>query len=165
MINALLKINTQVEHSISTTTRQPRYDEVQGNPYYFIRVEEFETMIHERRFLEWAPVLNNYYGTTHSEIDRILKNGHIAILDIDIQGALQIKRLHPEVTTVFIEPPSLEILGERLRRRGTETDEQITERLTLANEEMKHKAAYDYTIVNDTVQKALVELQNIIHKL
>lgn len=165
LINALIKQNKNVEHSISTTTRPPRVVERADDPYYFVSREEFEKMISNGMFLEWAKVLDHYYGTTLSEVERIFSHGHIAILDIDIQGAMQLKEKYPEVCTVFIEPPSLEILAERLSNRGTETKEQIKGRLELAKVELEHKDQYDHVIINDKLDDALLQLKNIVNRL
>jgi len=165
LINALIKQNPKVEHSISTTTRAPRVNERADDPYYFVSREEFEKMIAEDRFLEWAKVLEQYYGTTRNEVERILARGHIAILDIDIQGAMQIKKKYPEVCTVFIEPPSMEILADRLRKRATESEEQIQGRLELARHELTHKDQYDYVVVNNVLEDALAELTQIVNRL
>ena len=165
LINALIKQNNRVEHSISTTTRAKRAVERADDPYYFVTREEFEKMIAEDKFLEWAKVLDQYYGTTRAEVDRIFAKNHIAILDIDTQGAMQLKKKYPEVCTVFIEPPSLEILAERLRKRGTETEEQIQQRLTLARRELPHKSEYDHVIVNDILENALTRLMEIANRL
>jgi guanylate kinase len=165
LINALVKKNSRVEHSISTTTRKTRAIERADDPYYFVSREEFEKMIAQDKFLEWARVLDQYYGTTRDEVERIFSHDHIAILDIDIQGAMQLKKQYPEVCTIFIEPPSLEILAERLRKRGTETEEQILQRLTLAKIELSHKDQYDFVIVNDNLDDALTKLTQIVDRL
>ena len=165
LINSLLKKNNKVEHSVSTTTRNRRKVERADDPYYFVSREEFEKMIAENKFLEWAKILDQYYGTTLAEVERIFSHGHIAILDIDIQGAVQIKNKYPEVCTIFIEPPSLDILAERLRRRGTETEEQIQERLSLAKEELLHKDKYDHVILNDNLDEAPAKLEAIVDNL
>lgn len=165
VINKIIEKNTRVVHSISTTTRLPRENEKEGNPYYFVDQESFKKMIANNDFLEWAQVYENYYGTTFAEIQRITEAGQIPILDIDIQGAMQIKNKHPEVTTVFIDPPSMEILAERLRKRGTDSEEQILTRLAHAEMEVMHKDKYDCVILNDTLEKAVAKLAEIIEKL
>jgi guanylate kinase len=165
LINEILSKRNDVEHSISTTTRSSRGKESEGDPYYFVSQGDFVQMISENKFLEWAKVLNNYYGTTYNEISRIKGNNHKALLDIDVQGAMQVKKNHPEVTTVFIEPPSLEILSQRLRKRGTESEEQILERLNLAREEMESRGMYDYIIINDDLKKAVFELNSLIENI
>jgi len=165
LINKILSKRSDVEHSISTTTRSPRKGETNGNQYYFVDQSQFVEMISQNKFLEWAKVLNNYYGTSYDEISRIGKNHRKALLDIDVQGAMEVKKNHPEVTTVFIEPPSLEVLSQRLRARGTETEEQMLERLNLAREELKSRGLYDFIIINDDLQNAVSELNKLIDNI
>lgn len=162
LINNLLKTREDLVYSISTTTRKPRNGEFHGVNYYFISAEEFEKKIEKNEFFEWAPVLSNYYGTTTEEIERIFANKKHAILDLDVQGALQVKEKSPEVVTIFIMPPSIEILQKRLETRGSETASEIQRRLILAQVEIKEKDKYDYSIINDDLDKAVAELNQII---
>lgn len=162
LIGELMKQRSDLSHCISTTTRTPRGSEQNGEHYYFVDQGTFEKMIEQKAFLEYAKVLDNYYGTSLKEVNRIHTNSKKAILDIDVQGAMQIMEKHPDVTAIFIEPPSLKILKERLIKRGTETEEQIDKRMALAVQEMGHKGLYKYNIINDDLQKATDQLNSII---
>lgn len=167
MINKALQKRDDLAHCISTTTRPPRQGEKDGVNYHFIERGEFERQIEEGMFLEYAKVLNNYYGTSLAELDRIAKEGKMAVLDIDVQGAIQMMEMRahknlPSMITIFVEPPSLEILEERLRIRGSESEEQINERVALAKEELLEKGKYDLVIVNDTLEAALKKLEAAI---
>lgn len=165
LIQALLNKRTDMVHCISTTTRKPRKGEEAGIDYYFIAKSEFEKQIKKDAFLEWARVLDNYYGTSLEEVERIRKEGKIPILDIDIQGAFQLKEKNPYTCLIFIIPPSLEELEKRLRLRGTETEEEIRKRMELAHEEIKAAKDYDHIIINDSIQDAILQLENTIDEL
>lgn len=154
-----------LQHSISTTTRQPRGSEQHGVNYYFISREEFEKAIEQDKFLEYAPVLDRYYGTSRAEIDRIIAQGKIPILDIDVQGALQIKSSGIPCRLIFIMPPSLEVLRTRLEARGTEPPEQIAKRMELAVHELDFRHEYDLIIVNGDLDKAVQELDSYLNSL
>ncbi|MES0491360.1 MAG: guanylate kinase [Leptospirales bacterium] len=164
IIRALKELRSDVVHAISTTTRPVRNKEQDGVDYYYVSRLEFIQMIQNRDFLEWAPVLENYYGTSLNEIERIKKIHKIAVLDIDVQGALQVKKNDPEAILVFLTPPSLQELKERLIGRATENLAQIQERLELASEEIKYKDDYDYHIVNDEVAITVGKIEEIIEK-
>lgn len=144
--------------SVSATTRQPRPGELHGTHYYFLSHEEFDRLIEEDGFLEWAPVHANKYGTPRAKVEESIKAGKQVILEIDVQGAFQIKEKMPEAILVFIEPPSLEILEERLRNRGTETEDVIAARMKVASVELSQKMKYDYRVVNDNFDEALAQL-------
>ena len=165
LIDELLKRRSDIIHCISSTTRNPRKGEKEGVNYYFISREEFEEQIEKKAFLEWAPVLDNYYGTSNKEIERIRKAGKVPILDIDIQGAFQLKEKNPYVCLIFIVPPSLEELERRLRLRGTETEEEIVKRMKLARKEINYAKRFDHLVVNDTVNEACNRLEKIINAL
>ncbi|MGX8941143.1 guanylate kinase [Symbiopectobacterium sp. Eva_TO] len=164
LINALLKTqplyDTQV--SISHTTRAKRPGENHGEHYFFVSVDEFKRMIQEDAFLEYAEVFGNYYGTSKTAIEQVLATGVDIFLDIDWQGAEQIRRRMPQARSIFILPPSKEELGRRLRGRGQDSDEVIARRMAQAVAEMTHYAEYDYLIVNDDFDLALSDLKTII---
>ena len=148
--------------SVSATTRLPRPGEIDGKSYYFLSEEEFLLRRAQREFLEWAQVFGNYYGTLHSEVDRLLDAGFNVLLDIDTQGAANVRQLRPEAVSVFIMPPSMEELKRRIIRRGTETPDVLEFRLSRAESEMALATNYDYIIVNDDLETAAGELLDII---
>ncbi len=142
------------EFVVSTTTRPRRSNEVADKNYYFIPVDEFKRMIEEGGFIEWAFVHGNYYGITKKEIDRIKATRKIPIFDVDVQGAATLRKSLPDAVFVYIVPPSLKVLQERLRGRGTDSEEQIRLRLHNAIEELKYYQYYDYIIINDSIPEA-----------
>lgn len=150
--------------SVSATTRKPRPGEQNGIHYYFLTREQFEQMIHEDAFLEYAKYVDNYYGTPKEPIIKHLEKGENVILDIEVQGSQQVKAKMPEAVSIFIIPPSLEELGRRLRGRGTENEETVLQRLALAAEELKLSEQYDYVVVNDNVARAAEQIIDIMQK-
>ncbi|GAA0505250.1 guanylate kinase [Tatumella terrea] len=164
LIQALLKTqplyDTQV--SVSHTTRDIRPGEVAGEHYYFVSKDEFRAMIAENAFLEYAEVFGNYYGTSRKAIEQVLSTGVDVFLDIDWQGAQQIRRQMPESRSIFVLPPSKDELDRRLRGRGQDSEEIIEKRMAKAVDEMSHYAEYDYLIVNDDFDLALSDLKTII---
>ena len=159
----LIKRNDNVKLSISMTTRLPREGEEDGVNYYFVSKEEFEQRIKDNKFLEYAVVHNGkYYGTPKDKVEEMLKNGKDVILEIDIQGALAINNLIPEAVFIFIMPPSMEILKERLIKRNTETKEQILERFTKAYTEINEVSKYNYVVINDEVEEAVKKIEAIL---
>lgn len=159
----LVSRNENIKLSISMTTRNPRIGEVDGINYYFVTKEEFEKRIKENKFLEYAIVHNgNYYGTPKDKVDELLKQGQDVILEIDIQGALAINNLIPEAVFIFIMPPSMKILKERLIKRNTETKEQIVERFTKAYLEINEISKYNYVVINDEVENAVKKIEAIL---
>ena len=161
-VAAQLKDDETVHLSISQTTRAPRPGEVNGREYHFVSVEEFEALKEENAFLEWAYVHGNYYGTSKKWIAQELELGHDVLLEIDWQGALQVKRLFPDVVGVFILPPSVEALRARLNKRATDSDEVIARRLAGAGAEMVHAGEFDYVIINDDFERATQDLIAIV---
>lgn len=149
-------------YSISCTTRPPRPGERDGVEYRFISKQEFENRIRQGLFLEHAFVHDNFYGTLREDVERELGDGHDVLLEIDVQGAEQIRSLVPDSVSIFVSPPSLEILEKRLRQRGTESEKQIALRLENAKKEMRQAPWYAYDIVNDTVDRAAGKLKDII---
>ncbi len=164
LIQALLKTqplyDTQV--SVSHTTRAPRPGEVHGEHYFFVNHDEFKSMIGEDAFLEHAEVFGNYYGTSRAAIEQVLATGVDVFLDIDWQGAQQIRARMPQARSIFILPPSKLELDRRLRGRGQDSEEVIAKRMAQAVAEMSHYAEYDYLIVNDDFDTALGDLKTII---
>jgi guanylate kinase len=149
-------------HSVSATTRKPRKYEEEGVHYYFMERAEFEKTITEVHFLEWAEVHGQYYGTPSEEVDRRLTGGEDVIMDLDVQGALQVKKHRPDAVMIFIMPPSLEVLRKRIEDRQTETEESLQRRLSIAEKEMGHRDQYEHVIVNDVLDDAYVELASVI---
>ncbi|MGX2970200.1 guanylate kinase [Ursidibacter sp. B-7004-1] len=164
LINALLADlpRSEVQLSISHTTRNPRPAEENGVHYYFTTHDEFKSLIEKDHFLEWAEVFGNYYGTSLPMIERSLENGIDVFLDIDWQGARQIREKVTTVKTIFILPPSKAELEKRLIGRGQDSAETIAKRMAEAVSEMSHYNEFDYVIVNDDFQQALAELKSIL---
>ncbi|MBP7653655.1 guanylate kinase [Candidatus Dependentiae bacterium] len=152
----------KISFSVSMTTRKPRQGEVDGVDYKFVEVDEFKKTIEKNGFLEWAQVHNNYYGTPISLVREKTDNGIDIILDIDVQGGMQVKERAPESILIFIAPPSMEELERRLKGRQTDSEEVINVRLKNAYKEMEYKDKYDFLIINDNLEQAVEELKNII---
>ncbi len=148
--------------SISATTRAPRPIDAEGVTYYFKTKEEFRRMIDENEVLEWAEYVGNYYGTPRKPVEDALSRGLDVILEIEVQGAMQIKKNFPEAVLTFIAPPSYEELESRLRGRGTETEEQILSRLQTAKGELALMGDYDYIVVNDQIEQASMDLLTVL---
>ena len=159
---SILEKNDHIKLSISATTRKPRTGEVHGVNYFFIEKEEFKTMIEQGEFLEYAQIYDNFYGTPKAAIMETLEKGQDVILEIEMQGARQVKEVYPEGIFVFVLPPSLKELKNRIVGRGTETAEEIEKRFSCAFEEIKQIDDYDYFIVNQDVEKSVKELESII---
>lgn len=162
LVNAVLEKNPHIHLSISATTREPRVGEEHGSHYYFMTVEEFKDNIHKGNFIEWAEVHGNYYGTPLGPIKERLEAGDPVILEIDVNGAFQVREKLPHAQLVFIAPPSLDVLEERLRGRGTESEEVIRHRMENALGEMEAAKEYDIVIVNDDLNKATNELLSVL---
>lgn len=161
LYKALLKADDKVRISISHTTRAPRAGEEHGREYYFIDDESFLDMIAEDAFFEHAQVFDHYYGTSKASIFSMLEQGLDVILEIDWQGARQVRQLYPEAVGIFILPPSLPSLEERLKKRATDTEDVIQRRMAKAVNEMSHYHEYDFVIVNDDFDTALAEMSSI----
>jgi len=151
-----------LKYSISCTTRPPREGEIDGVDYLFIDLPTFEKMKQQREFLEWAKVHGNYYGTPRKPIEEWLKKGEDVILEIDVQGAKQVKKNFEGGVFIFIAPPSLKTLEERLKRRNTDREDEILLRMTNARIEMQCISDYDYLVVNDQLEEAVNKLLAII---
>lgn len=149
--------------SVSATTRQPRPGEENGKQYFFLSREEFETKIQTGQMLEYAEYVGNYYGTPREPVERWMDQGRDVVLEIEVKGGAQVKKLMPECVSIFILPPSMQVLEKRLRGRGTEEEATIQQRLAKAREEIPHAKEYDYVVFNDRLEDAVSDLRAIIH--
>ena len=162
IINRLLSEDKRCEFVISTTTRKPRNDEIHGRSYYFTTVDEFKKQIKNGKFIEWAIVHQNYYGVTKKEFDRIQTLGKIPLFDVDVQGAKKLKNMFKEAIYIFIAPPTIEGLRERLKNRGTDSEEEINLRIQNAVNELKELKNYDYIIINNDIEESLLDIKAIL---
>ena len=165
IVARLLAALPDLELSISATTRGPRPREDEGRHYYFVDREQFDEMIEAGGFLEWADIFGERYGTPSEPVARALGKGRDVLVEIDIQGARQVKAADPAAYMVFITPPSLQELERRLRSRGTETDAQIRRRLAKASDELAAEPEFDVTVVNDDLERAAREVVQIVDRL
>jgi guanylate kinase len=163
LVNALLELDTRVQPSVSHTTRPPRGQEKHGREYYFVSSKEFDLMVLADAFVEWAFVHGQRYGTSKKAIEDRIAQGADVILEIDFQGALQIKRIFTNAVLIFILPPSWEELRSRLERRGEDAPDVIDLRLSNAAEEMAQAREFDFVIINELFERALFDLKAIVH--
>ena len=163
LVKALMEFDAGVQPSVSHTTRAPRGQEFHGREYFFIDDAQFDDMVANNAFLEWAYVHGNRYGTSKSTIEERISQGLDVVLEIDFQGAVQIKRLFANAVLIFILPPSWEELRSRLQRRGEDTAEVIEIRLANAATEMARAHEFDFVIINQLFDKALFDLKAIVH--
>jgi len=163
LVTALRELDAGVQPSVSHTTRSPRGQEFDGREYFFINDAEFDAMVANHAFLEWAQVHGNRYGTSKSTIEERISQGLDVVLEIDFQGAVQIKQLFANAVLIFILPPSWEELRSRLQRRGEDTAEVIEIRLANAATEMAQAHEFDFVIINQLFDKALFDLKAIVH--
>lgn len=161
LVKALLEKDPAIRLSVSYTTRAPRPGEVDGEHYHFVDKEEFQTRLGKGEFLESAEVYGNFYGTSQPWIEAEMAGGRDILLEIDWQGAAQVRKLMPKARSIFILPPSIEALRRRLEGRGTDSVEVIARRMAAAREDISHALAFDYLVVNDKFEEALVDLQAI----
>lgn len=162
LVKALLERLPELHVSVSNTTRQRRPTEEHGREYYFVSVPEFQDLVERGEFLEHARVFDNYYGTGRRPVEAQLGKGHNVVLEIDWQGAQQVRAAMPECSTIFILPPSRRALEERLRKRATDSDEVIERRLRDAVGDMSHWREFDYVVVNDDFEQAVGNLTRIV---
>lgn len=162
LVKGVLARRPDMHLTVSATTRPARPGERNGFEYHFIPVSEFLGMRDRGEFLEWAEVHGNYYGTPRREVDGPLASGRDVICELDIQGAVAVKRFKPQATLIFIEPPSLDDLFLRLRGRGTEDPDTLSRRMRAAYDEVKNKGLYDHIVVNDDITRAVDELLRIL---
>ncbi|WP_461201976.1 guanylate kinase [Anoxybacillus sp. TBDG-1] len=152
----------QLQYSISVTTRKPREGEVDGVDYFFKTREQFEQMIRQNELLEWAEYVGNYYGTPIEYVEKTLQEGKDVFLEIEVQGAMQVRKVFPGALFIFLAPPSLSELRKRIEMRGTESEELIRDRLKAAKEELEMMDAYDYVVENDQVELACERIKAIV---
>lgn len=164
ILEELKKRDPNIKVSISNTTRNKRNGEIDGVHYNFVTREQFEKLIKENGYLEYAEYCDNYYGTPKKAVEDMLDEGYTVILEIEVQGGLQIMKKHPDVLSIFILPPSMDVLEKRLRSRGTEDEETIKKRLEQAKNEITFKDKYRYNVVNAELDKAVEQVLDIIHK-
>ncbi|MGC2456468.1 MAG: guanylate kinase [Gallionellaceae bacterium] len=162
LVSALLASNKDIDLSISYTSRSPRPGEVDGKDYHFVSRETFLEMIQHGDFLESAEVYGNLYGTSQSWIEKEIRNGRDILLEIDWQGAAQVRRIFPECIGIFILPPSLQALEDRLKARKQDSPEVIARRIASAREDVAHVAEFDYVMINDKLDEALQQLNAIV---
>jgi guanylate kinase len=162
LVKALLARSPELRFSISYTTRKQRSNEAEGVDYLFVDKDEFFALRERGALLESAEVFDNYYGTSRAQVEEHLANGHDVILEIDWQGARQVRESMPDCITVFILPPSIEELGRRLRDRGTDSAEVVERRLRDARSDMEHQDEFEHIIINDDLDRAVTALEDLI---
>ncbi len=163
LVKALMELDSQVQPSVSHTTRAPRGQEKHGREYFFVSAQEFDTMVLADAFVEWAHVHGQRYGTSKKMIEDRMAQGADVVLEIDYQGALQIKRMYANAVLIFILPPSWEELRSRLERRGEDAPDIIELRLKNAAEELAQAREFDFVIINEVFERALFDLKAIVH--
>jgi guanylate kinase len=163
LVKALLELDSHLALSVSHTTRAPRGQEQHGREYWFVDEPEFRAMVARGEFFEWAQVHGKLYGTSRKAIEERLNHGEDVVLEIDWQGAQQIKRLFPQTVTIFILPPSWDELEQRLKRRGEDKPEVIRTRMANAREEVAHAREFDFVIINALFETALFDLKTVVH--
>ena len=163
LVKALMELDSRVQPAVSHTTRPPRGQEKHGREYFFLSSEEFNGMVLRNSFLEWAHVHGQRYGTSRQAIEERMANGSDVILEIDFQGAVNIKRIFANAVLIFILPPSWEELRSRLQRRGEDSAEVIELRLKNAAEEMAQAYEFDFVIINELFERAVFDLKTIVH--
>ena len=163
LVKALMELDAQVQPSVSHTTRAPRGQEKHGREYFFVSAQEFDTLVLADAFVEWAHVHGQRYGTSKKMIEDRMAQGADVVLEIDYQGAVQIKRMYANAVLIFILPPSWEELRSRLERRGEDAPETIELRLKNAAEELAQAREFDYVIINEVFERALFDLKAVVH--
>ena len=165
ILKKLIQENDNMRFAISATTRNPREGEQDGINYFFKTEKEFKNMIDNNELIEWVNYCGNFYGKPRKYVEETLKQGYDVIVEVEVEGAQNIKKLYPDSVLIFIMPPSIEELEERLKKRGTETTEVINNRMTRAKQEIAKLNVYDYCVVNDTVDKSVSSLVTIINAM
>lgn len=165
VLDELMKKSNEIVQTVSATTRKPRDGERDGIDYYFVSVGKFEELIASDSLIEYVKYGDNYYGTLKSEIDRLTADGKTVVLVIEVNGAANIKKCIPESTSVFIVPPSVEELRNRIVSRGQNTDSEVETRISIALEEMTYKDSYDYCVVNDDLEACANKIFDIIKSI
>lgn len=162
LLNLVRQSNENVRYSVSATTRQPREGEVDGFNYFFKSVDDFNTMIEKDELIEWVEYCGNYYGTPRQYVADSLEQGFDVILEIEVDGAVNVKNKFPDCVSIFILPPSFDELVKRIEGRGTETSESIRKRLDKAKKEMLYIDKYDYFVINDNIERAAGDIKNVL---
>jgi len=162
LVNELLKLVPRLDFSVSYTTRSPRGSEQNGKQYHFVPREEFERMIRDDEFLEWANFDGNYYGTARRFLEEVGQKGYDLLLDIDVQGAQQVKQRVPEAVSIFVLPPDRKTLEWRLRKRSEDAEDVIVRRLVAASREIDNYDKYDYILINDDLEESIDSLESIV---
>lgn len=165
VLDIILNKDERLQRSISLTTREKRSGEIDGEDYYFITKDEFSKMVDDGQVLEYAQYGENIYGTPKAPVDKWLKEGKTVILKIEVKGAQKIRELYPEALSIFLLPPSMQILEDRIRGRGTESEQDIEKRLEIAKNEILRSADYDFVVVNDDIDEASNNVLSIIKAL
>ncbi|ESA38320.1 guanylate kinase [Leptolyngbya sp. Heron Island J] len=162
LLRQLLKRHPDIQLSISATTRQPRPGEEHGKHYYFVSRAEFDVMVAQEQLLEWAEFAGNYYGTPRQPLEAMIDRGHVVILEIELEGARQVRQTLPKAPQIFVLPPSLQELEARIRQRGQDSDAAIAKRLTRAEVEIAAASEFDIQIINDDLERALTDLEKAV---
>lgn len=162
LLQRLLEVNPQISLSISATTRAPRGAEQHGKDYYFLSKEKFQEIIKQDGMLEHAVYCDNYYGTPRQPVEEGIRQGRDVILEIEVQGGAQVRQKNPASVSIFILPPSMRVLSQRLHKRGTDSEEVIQKRLAKAREEIQKAEQYDYVVINDDLEECVQEICEIL---
>lgn len=162
LLQRLLEVNPQISLSISATTRAPRGAEQHGKDYYFLSKEKFQEIIKQDGMLEHAVYCDNYYGTPRQPVEEGIRQGRDVILEIEVQGGAQVRQKNPASVSIFVLPPSMRVLSQRLHRRGTDSEEVIQKRLAKAREEIQKAEQYDYVVINDDLEECVQEICEIL---
>ena len=162
LLQRLLEVNPQIRLSVSATTRSPRGEEQHGKDYFFLSKEEFQEMIDQDGMLEYALYCENYYGTPRQPVEEGIKQGQDVILEIEVQGGAQVHQQNPASVSIFVLPPSMKVLSQRLHKRGTDSEEVIQKRLQKAREEIRRADQYDYVVMNDDLEECVQEICEIL---
>lgn len=165
VLDIILDKDERLQRSISLTTREKRTGEIDGEDYYFITKDEFLNMVESGQVLEYAQYGENIYGTPKAPVDKWLKDGKTVILKIEVKGAQKIRELYPDALSIFLLPPSMQVLEDRIRTRGTESEQDIQKRLEIAKNEILRSADYDFVVVNDDIDEASNNVLDIIKAL
>ena len=162
IVKKILEHHNDVWLSISATTREPRSGEIDGQHYLFLKEKDFKKIIEKEGFLEWAAFSNNFYGTPKKKIKEKIEDGTKVLLEIELEGARQIRKTFPDALQIFLEPPSLAELEKRIRGRGTESEESIRDRLEIAKKELDAKKEFNAVVINDDLDRAFEEIEDLM---